>query len=66
MRALKQLVLFIANVYRTLPPPSFPRKVIGKAKATKGIKRVVEIVRDRGVQTKLRSREGAWGWGGGV
>lgn len=32
----------------------------GKAKATKGIKRVSEIVRERAVQIKLGLRE-AWG-----
>lgn len=38
--------------------PPFPRKVIGKAKATKRIKTVLEAVRKRGVQIKLKSSEG--------
>ena len=33
------------------------KKVIGKAKATKGIKRVLEIVRERAAQIKLGLRE---------
>lgn len=37
--------------------PPFPRKVIGKAKATEGIKRVLELAREIGVQIKLRLRE---------
>lgn len=34
--------------------------MIGKAKATKGIKRVLEIVKERAVQIKLGFRQ-AWG-----
>lgn len=39
--------------------------MIGKAKATKGIKRVLEIVRERAVQIKLGLRE-AWGLERGI
>ena len=37
--------------------PPFPRKVIGKAETTEGIKRVLEPAREIGVQIKLRLRE---------
>lgn len=44
-----------SQTFIELPP--FPRKVIGKAETTEGIKRVLEPARETGVQIKLRLGE---------
>lgn len=55
MRSLKQLVLFVTNVYRT-PPVS--KQSDRESKGNKKDKKTLEIVREIGVQIKLRARQG--------
>lgn len=52
-------MLSVASVYRTSP---FPRKVRGKAKATKGLHRILARRREEGTQTQVKALLGGRRW----